>query len=497
MTVASVDPFFLANVHYRQHNFDACISLCNNLLSQNPQDQAAVYLKCKALSSKNYLDELEIDEDSAGDLLLDSNTTSDAPRPGTSFSRPTTTSSRPMTGSGRPITGFSRPGTSRPTTKSGTTTARQALTARPGTSRPATQGGRLLRLGTASINSAGKFVDPSRLDFSKYVNNQSLCTILYDYLLNVEHLPKKALELAILVNNFLKGNDWSWNFRLARAYKRLAMYKDAETYYNKALKLADMATVILELSTVYSKLDIPNTALNLLNKYTDRHPYCTNLLIQSARIHEQLNNLDQSTTFYKDCLRLDPSSLEATSCVAVSSFYDDQPEAALRLYKRILFMGVTCPEIWVNIGLCAFFSSQYDIAVNCILRALTPDCSDELASDVWYNVSHIALGVGDVRLAHQALRLSVTLNSFNIEALTNLAYIELREKKYEEALSTLRHACSTSPTIFEPYYALALVSTQLGDFQTALVNVNKAVELAPDNFDVIQLKEQLQNHFFM
>ena len=62
---------------------------------------------------------MEIDEEGLGDVLLDENAVSTAPRPGTSFSRPMTNTisiMRPLTRSGRPLTGFIRPGSSRPIT---------------------------------------------------------------------------------------------------------------------------------------------------------------------------------------------------------------------------------------------------------------------------------------------------------------------------------------------------------------------------------------------
>ena len=56
-------------------------------------------------------------------------------------------------------------------------------------------------------------------------------------------------------------------------------------------------------------------------------------------------------------------------------FYTDQPEIALRFYRRLLQMGVNNTELWSNLGLCCFYASQYDMTLNCFERALA------LASD--------------------------------------------------------------------------------------------------------------------
>lgn len=44
----------------------------------------------------------------------------------------------------------------------------------------------------------------------------------------------------------------------------------------------------------------------------------------------------------------------------------DQPELALRFYRRLLQMGVNNPELWCNLGLCCFYASQYDLSLSCL-----------------------------------------------------------------------------------------------------------------------------------
>jgi len=40
------------------------------MLERNAQDQAAWLLKCKALTKKQYVDDLEIDEEGIADILM-------------------------------------------------------------------------------------------------------------------------------------------------------------------------------------------------------------------------------------------------------------------------------------------------------------------------------------------------------------------------------------------------------------------------------------------
>lgn len=106
-----MDSFTIAMSRFRRRRFDESIELCNSMLDNNPSDQVLIFyfswhsilqfslllffkgawlLKCHCLIKKNYIDDVEIDEDGAGDILLDDNATTNVARPGTSFNRPAT-----------------------------------------------------------------------------------------------------------------------------------------------------------------------------------------------------------------------------------------------------------------------------------------------------------------------------------------------------------------------------------------------------------------------
>lgn len=77
-------------------------------------------LKCRALTKKMFIDDLEVEDEGVADMLMDEHALQNAPRPGTSFSRPISSAAggisqsiRPMTNAGRAMTGYMRPGTNR------------------------------------------------------------------------------------------------------------------------------------------------------------------------------------------------------------------------------------------------------------------------------------------------------------------------------------------------------------------------------------------------
>lgn len=459
-----VDPFYLALLRARQRRFEDAAALCSDILAQNPYDQAAWVTKAKALTRQSFLDDSELEEDGAGDLLLDDNALAAAPRPGTSLSRPNSRGAagggadpglRPMTATGRPLSGFARPGTSsRPAT--GSMSLDRALQgARPGTSRPATTLGRQVRLGTASMQNSGGdsgvFIDVGRLDLKRYAARPAIAKALCDYLLYHEHNPRAALELAAEATVACAFGDWWWKARLGKCYYQLGLFRDAEKQFESSLRQQDMVITLLELGKVYLRLDQPNTALERYERARDKFPGDTQLLVAAARVHDMLNDVDRSVAVYKDVLQLDASNIEAVACLAANYFYSDHPEVALRYYRRLLQMDVHTAELWCNLGLCCFYASQYDLTLSCFDRALAL-ASDDCMADIWFNVGQVAVGIGDLGLAYQAFKIAVSVDSGHAEAFNNLGVLELRKGNLEQARANFQLAESLADFMFEPSY---------------------------------------------
>jgi tetratricopeptide repeat protein 8 len=231
-------------------------------------------LKCRALTEKSYVDDVDWDDEGIADALLDDNAMATAPRPGTSLFRPATTRAggstsdaalRPVTASGRPITGFARPGTmsARPGTTSQGSLDSMFRAGRPGTTRAMTALGRQVRLGTASLLSqaGGPFINVDRLDLKKFATKPAIAKALCDYIMYVDHNPRKGMELAAAATVHSQYIDWWWKMRLGKCYYQLGLVRDAEKQFRSALKQQDMVCTYLELAKVYLKLDQPAVAL--------------------------------------------------------------------------------------------------------------------------------------------------------------------------------------------------------------------------------------------
>mmetsp|Transcript_19896 Transcript_19896/g.28602 ORF Transcript_19896/g.28602 Transcript_19896/m.28602 type:complete len:502 (-) Transcript_19896:249-1754(-) len=498
-----MDPLWHAMSKLRRGKLDECIEICNQLLTETPGDQATWLVRCKAVTRQNYLDDIELDEESIADIVMDENAVASMPRPGTSLSTPQvgrgTTGFdqgvRPVSQSGRPVTGFSRPTSSRPMSGASVRDTLQS-SRRSGTARPMTTLGREMRLGTASLSSStmGPMVDVERFNVAKYATRTGLAMAVVDYLLYVEHNTRKALELCAEATKACDFKDWWWKAKLGKCYYKIGLLREAEQQMRSSIRAQPIVNTYLELCNVYLRLDLPNTALDLLSEASSKFSAEPRLLLGMARIYDALNDPANAIVHYKKVLSIDASNIESIACLGAHFFYSDQPEVSIRYFRRLLQMGVNSAELWNNLGLSCFYAAQYDMALNCFDRALSM-ASDDCMPDIWYNIGHIGVALGDLGMAYQAFKVTVSIDPSHGEAHNNIAVLEMRRQKTDLAKSCIGTAIEVGPHLFEPLYNSALFAFRSGEFQEAFNLVTKALSVYPNHSESKELKENLEKLF--
>lgn len=243
-------------------------------------------------------------------------------------------------------------------------------------------------------------------------------------------------------------------------------------------------------------MDQPLKALDLLTKNSEENPSEIYFKLYKARIYEMVCEYNQSISLYNTVLELDPCNFESIACIASHYFYSDHPEIAMKFYKRLFELGISSAEIWNNLGLCSYYSGQYDFCLSCFERGLLY-ADDENASDLWFNISHVALGIGDVGLAYQALKIAVQYNKESFESLNNLGILENRKGNINEAKSNFSLACKSTDFSFEPYFNLSLIRFKQGDYEEAHKFVMKSLEIFPNHVEggelLMKIKQILEN----
>jgi len=123
--------------------------------------------------------------------------------------------------------------------------------------------GRAVRLGTASLLSTpgGPFIAVDKLDLKRYATRPAIAKALCDYILYVDHNPRKGMELAAAATVHSGYTDWWWKQRLGKCYFQLGLLRDCEKQLKSSLRQQEMVSTYLELAKVFVKLDQPSVAL--------------------------------------------------------------------------------------------------------------------------------------------------------------------------------------------------------------------------------------------
>ncbi|CAI2353605.1 unnamed protein product [Caenorhabditis sp. 36 PRJEB53466] len=457
---------------FRNNRLSDAEAVCTNLLRKNPLDQATWALKLQCLSDSTYVDELENEDVGLAETFLDQNTKTTA--------KGVNPILRPSTNAGRPLSGVVRPQSS---FKSGSMdqavrTARTAKTARAVSSTSA----RNMRLGTASMAAGadGEFVNLARLNIDKYAADPQVNRQLFEYVFYFVNDIKIAHQIAGVATKSAGFEDYFWKNQLAKCYLRLGMLSDATKQLQSSLEQRQLIETFAFLAKTYNRVDQPMAALKTYSSGLDSFREDVTMLTGMARVQEALGEYELSIMLYKRVLDAQSNNIEAIACVATTYYYGGKPEIALRYYRRILQMGVSSPELFMNIGLCCLAAQQFDFALSSVMRAQST-MTEDVAADIWYNIGQVMVDVGDLFAASRAYRIALSHDPDHSESLVNLGILRHREGKIDEARSLYSSAIAKNPMMFEGNFNLALVCFTQGKYHECRRLIERALEVFPEH----------------
>ena len=301
------------------------------------------------------------------------------------------------------------------------------------------------------------------------------------------------MELASEAVKAAKTEDWWWKERLGKCYYQIGMYRDSEKHLITSYQQQPTINSYYLLSQIYIKLDQPMNTISILKKAITIFPKEPTFFIALGRVYELLNDEQESFNNYKEALNIENNNIEAVACIANHYFYEDSPEISLRFFKRLMDLGVNNPELWNNIAVCLFTNSQFDLFYPCVQKALSMTDDPVILSEVWYNISQMAMMMGEKDMLYRALKISLSYDSTNAEALNNMGIIYIKKGKVDTALYYFKLSMKENPYLFECHYNYAINAYKVGKYEESYEIVKKALEIYPSHADCKKLSAILKN----
>ncbi|CAH8480156.1 unnamed protein product [Heterobilharzia americana] len=391
------------------------------------------------------------------------------------------------------------------------------------------------RKGTSCLKSnSSKNNEPlhvTRLDLEKYAQHSEIACSVFEYLFYIAKEYREALNLVNVVCNNTTNNtskshqqiiseylsvngnserklnfmsqlsrnepadiNWWWLLQKARCLYCLGLTREAEHPIKLSLELNPTVESFTLFAFIALRFDQPARALGIYDEGLQKFPCDTDLLTGKARIYQKLNDISQSVAVYKTISEIDNMNIESLASIAMYYFYEDQPEISLKYYRRILQYGYESTELYNNLGLCTYYTQQYDICLSFFNQAIALSDATNFA-DVYYNLSHIAINVGDLQMAHQCLYISIVNDSNNAEAYNNLGVLEQKLGNIDMAKELYKTSCRLTPCLFEPYHNLAFLTETIGELHTAFDLAKRSLSLFPNHGDLQNLLFRLKEYF--
>jgi len=157
----------------------------------------------------------------------------------------------------------------------------------------------------------------------------------------------------------------------------------------------------------------------------------------------------------------------------------------IRFYEKNIALGGNSGRVSTNLGMAYDDAHQPDKAVVAYQAAV--DLSGDTLFQPWYDMGNTLSQQGKSDKALEAYRRSLRLNPHFVATSLNIAKIYADRKDFGTALKILKDVEMNDPDQVSLLSAIAIISANAGDMETAIIYANKTITLDPGNAQAEQI----------
>jgi Tfp pilus assembly protein PilF len=171
---------------------------------------------------------------------------------------------------------------------------------------------------------------------------------------------------------------------------------------------------------------------------------------------------------------------------ATQLFNDRSYDEAITLLQQFLTQFPTAYQTYILIGDCYREKGEYDSAVAAYNQAIEGAKTDEkmgkeITGKGLAGIGNCYLKQGNVESAQQFFKQSIDTYPDNEALAYNVGEIYFANQKLDEAIQYFTLATQIKPTWGLAYYKLGLAYVNKADYESAVVNLKKFLEIEPDS----------------
>ncbi len=205
------------------------------------------------------------------------------------------------------------------------------------------------------------------------------------------------------------------------------------------------------------------------------------LLAQAFAEHQQ-GRLERAAPIYRKVLSIAPAHPHALHFLGVLYHQTGQSEEALDLLRRASEAAPDNPDILCNLGLLLNAAGDPVAAENALTAALKlePDLPA-----VHNNLGSARLASANLPGAIESYRQAIWLQADNVEAMVNLANAYMLSGRSDKGREICADAIRLQPAFAQGHSMMGRLLASLDDVPAALESHRRAVELAPQDTDIL------------
>lgn len=270
---------------------------------------------------------------------------------------------------------------------------------------------------------------------------------------------KKAYRKSIQLNpNFTESyyglgrvNEMQHDFTSAVEYYQKAIQQnpyDPQSHYRLAMTYRNLQESEEAKASMiqFEKMKQYSDNVHHFRETIYKYPNSPILYLKLGELHERHGNPVDAQRVYKIANKLYPKYIPVYHRLGSLLIDKRELEKATVTYMKITEIDEKNVEAWLKLGVIHINRQQFDPAINAFKQAIS---ADETSAEAYNNLARLFAGLGTetaqaVTLAQKAVSLSPTPKHYD-----TLAYTFYRNDQYTDALETINRALELAPNNME------------------------------------------------
>jgi len=272
------------------------------------------------------------------------------------------------------------------------------------------------------------------------------------------------------------GNYIDARFQLAKAYAALGKWEQAQKEFTKVLKQnPGRDEALLELAKLSISLKKPDEAFKLADQYLGKHPGSAECLATLGIASAMGKKNDEAENYLLQALKADPARSKTKLELAALYISTGKEQKARALLDEIITSDPKNAQAYYMLASLEKSSGNSDKALAIYQKIIAVSHSETLAI---YKSGIIQIEKDQLDIADKAADDLIKNFPKRAEGYNLKGRVNYHRKKYADASSSFQNAIKIWPSQ-EAYYFLGLCYFNLADYESALSQFRKILDVVP------------------